>query len=162
MTDEFEICAAAFFRNKGKDVVTPKEFVMGVSLDLRWMPVVDAERLADALVRKKIVSRSGEYLKVVVDPSGVEVPVAYRPSESLLSELHSAPVPKSKPKEALPELVNAAVKSGLDRGKFVSECNKLKKRLGIDMEAAALIILRDNGVDISLFIDAIRETIIGR
>ncbi|MDR2845730.1 MAG: DUF2240 family protein [Candidatus Methanoplasma sp.] len=161
MTDELIICAAAFFRSKGKDVVTPKEFVMGVSLDLRWMPVVDAERLADVLTERKILVRNGEYLKPSVDLSGTEVPVAYRPSDAMLARLRSAPV-GTKPKEILPDLVGAAVGSGMDRVRFISECNKVKKRLGIDMEAAALIILRDGGVDISRYIEPVRETIIGR
>jgi hypothetical protein len=161
MTDELVICAAAFFRSKGKDVVTPKEFVMGVSLDLRWMPVADAERLADILSEKKILVRNGEYLKPSMDLSGTEVPVAYRPSDTLLAFLNSAPA-RAKPKDVLSDMVSAAVGSGMDRGKFISECNKVKKRLSIDMEAAALIILRDAGADISGYAESIRETIIGR
>ena len=37
MADELTVCAAAYFRSIGKDVTTPEEFVIGTSLELKWM-----------------------------------------------------------------------------------------------------------------------------
>ena len=49
--------------------------------------------------------------------------------------------------DLFPALVDLAVKAGVPKGKFISECNGLKKKLGIDVCAAALIVLRDHGAD---------------
>jgi hypothetical protein len=46
-------------------------------------------------------------------------------------------------------LMDIALKNGMQTKDFVPACSKIQKRLGIDIAAAALIVLRDNGIDIS-------------
>lgn len=161
MTDEATVCAAAFFRIRGKDVVTPKEFTMTVSLDLKWMPVKEADALADLLVERKAMTRSGGYLRPTEGLSTLAVPIAYRPSEAFRQEIAArlrggakpTKVPAAKAPAAaaggdlFPTLVDLAVKAGVPKGKFIGECNGVKKKLGIDVCAAALIVLRDHGAD---------------
>ena len=87
MTDEYTVCAAAFFRNKGKNVIGEAEFLMGISLDFHWMPYGKAKELLAALLSKKILVKNGDVLKPSFEISEIEVPVAYRPSDSLMSSL---------------------------------------------------------------------------
>ncbi|MDR3205650.1 MAG: DUF2240 family protein [Candidatus Methanoplasma sp.] len=158
MADEIIVCAAAFFLSRGKDVVAAKEFVMGVSLDLRWMSVKDAERLSSVLVDKGVLKRSGDLLKPSGDLSSVDVPAAYRPSAALLESLHAEPAP-AEADDILGDLVGAAVSAGANKGKFIAECNRTRKRLGINMETAALVHLRDLGVDVGVFVDRVRNSV---
>ena len=165
MTDEYTVCAAAFFRNKGKNVITEKEFVMVVSMDLHWMPYVKAKQLLAALIDKGILVRSGELVKPSFEISDIDVPVAYRPSDSLISSLKEgkAEKPAEKPapvsNDLLPTLIEEAVKKGIQKRDFVAEANSVSKRLNVDMLAAALIVLRDRGVDIAPYVDAVYEAI---
>ncbi len=161
MTSELETCAAAFFRIKGKDVVTDKEFTMSMSLDLRWMSVDESKILINKLIAAGILTRSNGYLKPVNDLSAVQVPIAYRPSETLRAGL-SGTVEKSTPPAAKPqtgdifsEMMETAVGLGIQKGKFVSECNSAKKRLGVDIIVAGLLILRDSGADIEKLKDRV-------
>ncbi len=154
------VCAAAFFRNKGKEVITAKEFTMGVSLDFRWMPVKEANALITLLIDNKILEKNGDYLKPLIDITEIDVPVAYRPSAEFLETVTAAIGKKPEPvKEIvesaplLPDLLSEAEKSGLKKGPFIAECNGLVKSLNIDMEIAALIVLRDHGADISPYIE---------
>ena len=157
---------AAVFLNKGRDVLTAKEFVMYVSLDLRWMPVKDAYSLITALSERKMMEVTGEYVKPSIDLSGINVPVAYRPSGDLISALDSqkkngnnAPV---NTEGSFPKLIGIAVKNGTEKGKFVSECNKISKSLNVDMEIAALLTLREMKIDITPYVKEVSEEILGR
>lgn len=162
MSDELAVCAAAFFRNKGKDVIADKEFTMCVSLDFRWMPVKEANTLLKMLLDNKILEKNGNLLRTVADLSDVDVPVAYRPSEKLLSEIKNySPGPeKKKENNIFADLVDTAEKTGIKKGEFISECNNIVKRLNIDTEVAALIVLRDRGADITRFADDAYECVI--
>ena len=67
MAEELEVCAAAYFRSIGKDVTTTEEFVMGASLELKWMSPSDAKLLLALLVRKGIVSQRDGYVRPATD-----------------------------------------------------------------------------------------------
>jgi len=163
MPNELEVCMAALFLNKGKDVLTVKEFTMYVSLDLRWMPVRDAERLMKILIERGLLSKTGDYLRPAIDTSAVNVPVAYRPSDGLLKtlkdNLEKPAKKKADPDDLFQKLVLKAMDSGLEKGAFISECNKVGKRTDVHIEVAAAMILRERGVDIVPFIDDIRSSV---
>ncbi|MCL2149101.1 MAG: DUF2240 family protein [Methanomassiliicoccaceae archaeon] len=120
---------------------------------------------------------TGEYLRPLIDTSAVDVPVAYRPSAGFLRSL-SGYAPKrtatgkpaapqeaeaaAAPPDVLPLLIKAALESGMEKGAFVSECNKISKRADVDMEVAALMILRDRGADVAPFLAGVRASVLGR
>lgn len=165
MTSELTVCAAAFLRNKGKTVVAENEFLMGMSMDYHWMPYGDAKKLLDILIRSDIFKKNGEYLKASFELSDVDVPVAYRPSESLMESIRSSKVvttPKKEPpnkgpvpENLLPLLISEAIGAHMDKRDFMSAANALQKGLNIDILAAGLIVLRDVGVDIGHLTDRV-------
>lgn len=155
MTDELSECAAAFFRSIGKDVVTVKEFTMYVTLDVKWMSSAEAAALVNLLVEDGAMVRSNGYLKPGRDMSQIQVPVAYRPGDSLkkmAAEAAKKGTKQEKPKapsaDIFPELAAMSSQYGWDsKGKFIAECNAVRKKLGVDTSVAALLILRDSGAD---------------
>ena len=164
MADEATMCAAAFFRSIGKDVTTPEEFVMTSSLELKWMSPSDSKLLLKMLLEKGILNKRGDFVRTAADLSGLDIPLAYRPSPELLRMIHE-PAPTSRPqepkKEAEPDLfhilMDVAIKNGMQARNFVPSCSKIQKRLGIDIAAAALIVLRDNGIDIGPYIGKVYD-----
>ena len=56
-------------------------------------------------------------------------------------------------------LMDKAVGSGMERRDFIQSCNKIQKRLNIDIGAAALIVLRDNGTDIAPYVDMVYDSV---
>lgn len=162
MTDELTVCAAAYFRSIGKDVSTADEFTMGVSLDLKWMSPSDAKLLLSALTKAGCVTQRDGFVRPAMDPGSVEVPLAYRPPKELVESLHAksqtsvpAPAAETGPQNAdvFPRLMDVAVSNGMQRRDFIQSCNKIQKRLDIEVAVAALIVLRDAGVDVSPYLD---------
>lgn len=165
MATELETCAAAFFRIKGKDTVTTNEFKMTVTLESKWMSVKEAETLLSKLISEKLVTRSGDYLKASEKLSAIQVPMAYRPSDSfrklMLSEgssrISENTMTQTPKKDIFSELVAFAVGKGIQKPKFVSECNILRKKLNVDISVAALIVLREENVDIDEWIPKVYD-----
>ena len=134
-------------------------------MDYHWMPYGDAKKLLDILIRSDIFKKNGEYLKASFELSDVDVPVAYRPSESLMESIRSSKVvttPKKEPpkkgpvpENLLPLLISEAIDAHMDKRDFMSAANALQKGLNIDILAAGLIILRDVGVDIGHLTDRV-------
>lgn len=167
MNDEAAVCATAFFRTIGRDVTTPDDFVMRTSLEMKWLPPSDAKVLLAYLVDEGAVIRKDAYIKPSPELGDVDVPLAYRPSKGLLEAMKAPRAPKATPAPAKPAetpvcekdvfhvLMDAAVENGLARRDFIQNCNRIQKRLGIDIGAAALIVLRDGGVDITPYAEMV-------
>lgn len=157
MNSELGVCTAAFFRNKGKDIITVKELTMAVSLDLRWMPVKEANRFAELIVAEGYAVKTKDGLLKLADGlENTDVPVAYKPSKDLLAYIATSK--PSKPLAAglpLPGLLEMAEKAGMKKGEFIAECNQVVKKLNVDIEVAALLILRDASVNVSGAYDAV-------
>lgn len=160
MAEELEVCAAAYFRSIGKDVTTTEEFVMGASLELKWMSPSDAKLLLALLVRKGIVSQRDGYVRPATDLSAVDVPLAYRPPKELTESLHAKKAERpAAPADVFPALMEKAVESGMERRDFIQNCNRIQKRLDIEIGVAALIVLRDAGTDVSPYLDAVYDSV---
>ena len=160
MSDELNVCAAAFFRSIGKDVVTPKEFTMYVTLDVKWMSSKEASALMQVLIEEKAMVSSNGYLKPGKDFSALQVPIAYRPTDAVRNAV-AAKMKKGKTQtpagkasgadtgDIFPELVALSGEYGWsNKGKFIAECNSVRKKLGVETAVAALLVLRDSGADV--------------
>ncbi len=182
MVDELTICAAAFFRNKGREVIAGKEFAMGISLDLRWMTVNEAASLARRMISSGVLESKDGYLRPTFDISEVDIPMAYRPSTKLIESLKTVndtpvkgpvkmdsvskgPAVVKNEKEddnVFSEMFEMAKKSGMKRPEFIAKCNSLQKQLNIDIEVAGVMVLRDIGADVSSLYERVREAVLSK
>ena len=164
MTSESDICVATFFRYIGKDVTTVEDFVMTTSLQMKWMSPSDSKVLLAHLEREGSIARDGDFIRPAGDISAVDVPLAYKPSNDLVTAMKGAPAPKprdTKNDDGEPDmfhkLMDVAKEAGMEMREFIPSCNKIQKRLDIDIGVAALIVLRDRGIDISTYADEVYE-----
>jgi len=159
--DQLKFTAAAFFRSKGKNVVTENEFLMGISMDLRWMTPGETKELISLLISNGILEKDGEYLRPKIDVGAVAVPIGFRPNADMLKLKQKAASPP--PADGLlAELMAKAESAGMRRKDFIVAVNALQKRMNIDIEIASILLLRENGIDVSGYYDAAYETIAKR
>lgn len=158
MDDDLKLCTAAFFHLIGKDTATADEFVTQASMGQRWMAPSDAEALLKVLLGCGAVVEKNGYLHPGFDIDSVQIPLAYRPAKDILSgpSATAEPAPRMDDKDVLGEIMEMASSKGIERKTFVQECNKLVKRLDIDMTVAGLIVLRDAGADITPLVEDVR------
>ena len=144
--DDLRMTAAAFFRNRGKNVVTVTEFLMTVSMDLRWMTPTEAESLLSLLSDHGHVKKEGDYVRPTFDVHAADVPLGFRPTGDILKRTRPKRAPDG---DLLSELMAIAESSGIKRKDLIVSVNALQKRINVDIEVAALLMLREKGVDIS-------------
>ncbi len=170
MTDELAVCAAAYFRGIGKEVATSEEFVMGTSLELKWLSPSDARLLLASMVKAGTVTQKDGYIRPGNGVLDIDVPLAYRPSGELLDiirgktqtpDVNPRATSDSAPQDVFPKLMDIAASNGMERRDFIQSCNKIQKRLDIEVAVAALIVLRDSGVDVSPYLDDVYGSVKG-
>ncbi|MCL2712865.1 MAG: DUF2240 family protein [Methanomassiliicoccaceae archaeon] len=161
--------AAAFFRYKGKNVVTENEFIMGISMDLRWVTPSSAGELLSLLLGYGHLKKDGEYLRPTFDVGAVDVPLGFRPPADILKSASNRPadvpdgaVKRSSDGDLLARLMTVAESAGMKKKDLIVSVNALQKRINVDIEIAALLMLREKGVDISGYIGNAYELISNR
>ncbi len=176
MEDSLALCASAFVRNKGKNVFTENDILMGLSMDLRWMTYSEAKVFLAAMVSGGLFEKSGDMYRAAFSNNGIDVPVAYKPTRALIDSVmaaRKAPAPKAEepkktdvpasdnsvPQDMMPQLMKIAVDNGIERREFMMQSNAIQRKLGIFIEVAALYVLRDKGVDIGELADRVYESV---
>ncbi len=170
MEDNLRLCASAFVRNKGKNVFTESDILMGLSMDLRWMSYSQAKGMLAAMVTAGLFEKSGDMYRATFSNNDIDVPVAYKPSQELLGRVQAGAVrpeppkpapkaPEAVPQDMMPVLMNVAIDNGIERKDFMIQCRALQKKLGIFSEVAGLYVLRDRGVDVSELADRVYESV---
>ena len=163
---DLEVCAAALFLSRGKDVVTRNEFSMTVSMDLRWMPKKEADGLLKVLVKEGVVTLKDDYVRPAFDMTSVKVPVSYKPMDDVRALAKEAADAQSTPQTAAPApkdtfslMKSMAASAGIDGKEYMSRCRAISKSLGITQTAAGLVVLNEAGIDVSKVIDSVEKDI---
>ena len=150
--EELKNGVALIFRRKAKDILTEKEFVFSASMDLRWFNYTDAMKFLELAVSHNILKRENKAVMPNFDHRKAELPATFRPSPDLLK---SAPGAGDGTKETVfMRIVDSIAKaSKQDRSSVISRINKKRELLRVDAEVLALLVAREDGLDISPFLD---------
>ncbi|MDR2866283.1 MAG: DUF2240 family protein [Methanomassiliicoccaceae archaeon] len=160
--DELMCTVASFFRNVGKNVVTDKEFTMEISLRYKWMPPADADRLLAVLLEKGHLEKDGEYLRPKFDVHATDVPFGFRPSADTVKALSKSRPSAAPADDLLSRLMARAESAGIKKKDFIVSVNAVQKRLNVDIEIAALLMLREKNIDISEYCGTAYDTVMKR
>ena len=145
-----EVTVAAPFRSAGTDRLERGTFVVALSLDRDWFSPDQAKRLVDiATGRGLLVADDGDLL-AQFDPTGVDVPEGFAPTEAVLRE-----------QSAFERALDALVADGMDRREAVAAVNERQRELGVTVEAAAVVLARQRGVEVDAVARTVRENLVG-
>lgn len=179
---ELQRTVAVVFNRKGKKLLSEREFVNALFFELKWsdptgagrIEAREAQRILEAALKKGLLELADGYVRPTFDHKTVDVPLNYRPTRDLLSELGdgvkgvapaTARTSEGK-KDAQPLPVfsviidDIAAKSGWNKREVVSRINKVMENLSVDAEVAALLIGRDVGVDVGKYLLEVKEEVL--
>ena len=131
-----QVAVAVPFRQQGARSLGEGEFVVALSLDREWFSPDQAKRLVDVAVGRGLLDDYEGDLKPTFDIDDVEVPEGFTPSTDILRE-----------QSTFEQLLDKMVAGGLSKQDAVAETNDTQRRLGITLEAAAVLVARRNGID---------------
>lgn len=157
--EELRNGVALIFRRKAKDLLTEKEFVFSASMDLRWFNYTDAMKFLELALSRNLLRREGKAVLPTFDHRRLELPATFRPSPELLRQAPGGGGGASK-ETVFMRLVDAISKaSRKDRSSVISRINKKRELLRVDAEVLALLVAREDGLDIAPFLDAAEKTV---
>ncbi|HSV42798.1 MAG TPA: DUF2240 family protein [Methanomassiliicoccales archaeon] len=149
-------------------------------------PKIDAQtaqKILDAGIRSGLLTLTEGVLKPNFDPRAMDIPLNYQPSKAIVQEIGGTaaapPAPQAtvmKPAEPKPEppatgtpapdvpifsviIEDIAQRTGLKKKDVVARINKLQDRLTLVPEVAALIVARENGMDLAKYFEAVQMEI---
>ncbi len=149
--DELRYAIALLFRRKGRDELTEREFVLSASMDLRWFPPRDAQRLLQLGLETDLLASHGGNIRPAFPIDSVDVPRDFVPTSKILE----VATPASE--DVFLRIVDALVAhTKSDRRTVIATVNAVQERLDVDVEVAALVAARQAGLDVSPYLGAVK------
>jgi hypothetical protein len=149
--DALRDAIALLFKRKGRDELSEREFVLSASMDLRWFPPRDAQRLLQIGLESKLLESHEGTIRPAFDVSTVDVPRDYVPTAEILAT--STPVAE----DLFVRIIDAiAAKTKMDRKAVIGLVNGIQERMDVEVEVAALIAARQSGVDVAPFLPSVK------
>lgn len=133
------------FKRKGKDALKDTEFILALSLDLKWFNPEQAKIILSEAQKSGLLKRDGELVCPSFDISRIEIPSGFKP------ELIS---PEKKPIfERIIERIIVSTK--IEKRKVIALINKKQEELSkqVEIEVSAILVAVENGVMVDDLID---------
>jgi hypothetical protein len=133
------------FKRKGKDVMKDTEFILALSLDLKWFNPEQAKIILSDAQKSGLLKREGELLRPSFDISRIEIPSGFKPEPVSL-------VKKSIFDRIIDRII---VGTGIEKRKVIAMINKKQEELSkqVEIEVSAILVAVENGVMVDDLID---------
>ncbi|MFQ5553263.1 MAG: DUF2240 family protein [Thermoplasmata archaeon] len=141
------------FGRKGREGMSEREFVLSASMDLRWFPPKEAQRLLDLSVKKGLLTVEEEGVEPTFDLKAVEVPMGFVPTPEILQDAG----------DLFDRILDAIVRStSTPRRELAARINAIQRGMGVTIEVAGLLAGREVGADLASLHAEVEESLRAR
>jgi hypothetical protein len=133
------------FKRKGKEQLKDMEFVMALSMDLKWFTPEQAKSVLSEAQRSGLLKRDGELVRPSFDISKIEIPSGFKPETIAIEK-----------KTVFEKVIERIITStGIEKRKVVSMINKKQEELSkqVVIEVSAILVAIENAVLVDDLID---------
>ena len=133
------------FKRKGKDALKDMEFILALSLDLKWFNPEQAKIILNDAQKSGLLIREGEFVHPSFDISKIEIPSGWKP-ESVIVEN----------KTIFDRIIDRIIHgTGIEKRKVIAMINKKQEEFAkqVSIEVSAILIAVENGVMVDDLID---------
>lgn len=149
--DELRYAIAMLFKRKGRDELTEREFVLSASMDLRWFPPRDAQRLLQLGMETKLLESRGGNIRPAFPVESIDIPRDFVPTAKTLE----VATPASE--DVFLRIVDAIVAhTDSDRRSVIATINAVQEKMDVDVEVAALVAARQAGLDVAPYLGPVK------
>ena len=145
-----KVAVAVPFRQQGTDRLGEGAFVVALSLDREWFSPDQAKRLVDVAVGRGLLEKADGDLVAAFDLDAVDIPSNYTPDTDILRE-----------QSTFEQLLDRMTDAGMEKQAAVAAANETQRRLGITLEAAAVLVATREGIAVDTAADAVRAELAG-
>lgn len=139
------------FKRRGKDILKDTEFVLALSIDLKWFPPEQARFVLNKAIGSGLLKREGEMVRPGFDISGMEIPTGFKPEPI---DLENNNLLEKKP--VFDRVIDRIITGmGTEKRKVISMINKKHEELEkmVLIEVSALLVAVENGIIVDDLID---------
>lgn len=131
------------FVRKGKDVLKDTEFILALSLDLKWFNPEEAKNVLNDALKSGLLKRDGDRLRPSFDISKIEIPSGWKPQDMVKKTIF----------ERIIERIISS--TGIEKRKVIAMINKRQENLSkmVEIEVSAILVGVENGVNVDDFIE---------
>lgn len=145
-----KVAVAVPFRQQGTDRLGEGAFVVALSLDREWFSPDQAKRLVDVAVGRGLLEKADGDLVAAFDLDAVDIPSNYTPDTDILRE-----------QSTFEQLLDRMTDAGMEKQEAVAAANETQRRLGITLEAAAVLVATREGIAVDTAADAVQAELAG-
>jgi hypothetical protein len=133
------------FKRKGKEQLKDMEFVMALSMDLKWFTPEQAKSVLAEAKRSGLLKGDGELIRPSFDISKIEIPSGFKPQTVAIEK-------KTVFERVIERIIT---NTGIEKRKVVSMINKKQEELSkqVVIEVSAILVAIDNAVLVDDLID---------
>ncbi len=133
------------FKRKGKEQLKDMEFVMALSMDLKWFTPEQAKSVLSEAQRSGLLKRDGELVRPSFDISKIEIPSGFKPQTVSMEK-------KTVFEKVIERIMTG---TGIEKRKVISMINKKQEELSkqVVIEVSAILVAIENGVLVDDLID---------
>jgi hypothetical protein len=153
--EELKRAITLLFKRKGGSQMTEKEFVFSASMDLRWFPPKDSQKLLDVALSRGVVTLEDGQVSPSFEIEGVEVPLDFSPNSSVLE----MPAEEDMFSKILNHLV---AKLDIEKKEAISRINAIQEEMEVEIEVAALLVGEQLDIDMGKFMKDVEKEILTR
>ena len=155
MVSEAETIIAFVFKRSGKKEISFSMFYLTLSMDLNWFTPNDAKKFIQKALTEKLLIKKKELLRPSFDVEKIDIPIGFTPSGKIVFE-------EKKDEGVLTKIIKKISKeTGSSEEEVLRKINNLEKEKNIVSETAALLLGKENNVDISKFLPEVEGKIFG-
>jgi hypothetical protein len=140
---------AFLYNRSGKEEMTAQELRLAMSMDLRWFTPKEAEEVVDLFQNKRLVTKGASGgLRPAFNYGKLVLPRDFSPSKDLLMRNGDGEEP------LFVQMVgHIAVRADMEKRNVIALVNRKAGELGIEVEAAAMLVGAEVGVNMVPFTD---------
>ena len=142
---ELTYTVAMPFKRKGKESLKDMEFVMALSMDLKWFTPEQAKSVLAEAQKSGLLKRDGELVRPSFDISKIEIPSGFKPQTVAIEK-----------KTVFERVIERIITStGIEKRRVISMINKKQEELSkqVVIEVSAILVAIDNAVLVDDLID---------
>lgn len=147
MSSDMEIALAFLSRREAKRSMTANRWAHMLSLELGWMNPGQARGFVERAAKAGLLGADEDRLRLVIDPTTVEVPRGFRPKPDAVAP--DAPAPEAD--LFLAWVAQLCVHGGVTRDHVLQRVTALQDRMGgmLTAQAAVLWLAKEAGFDVA-------------
>jgi hypothetical protein len=124
------------FLRKGKDALKESEFVLALSIDLKWFNPEQAKNVLKDAEKSGLLKREGELIHPAFDVSKIEIPSGFKPEPAEKKSIFDRTIDR------------IILKTGIEKRKVIALINKKQEELGkqVLIEVSAILVALEHGI----------------